>query len=292
MNPNPPEEYFLPEKSAPNTASAFWSSSYRWFILALSSRHGPFSDEGIVLQERSAFSMARSSIAISLLLHCPDPSTRWRCCQDIRQHLPVARTLLPSLGRCSPAQLSAGKARRDTLDGDSRGLPASCDRLPYRFCTCTTGRMVLAFVALLHRGPLCGGAKGSMAFASGTLVSLTTLLNIREARDFFWGFLLGFVVLGALGAGIFGVIERFSSAHRGSCLAFHSRGFIYFASQGALQPMDCGWTWPLFHYSNRTGCLTLGSTSARRGGRTLFGSGSWTHRLLSICSCRPVLVCR
>jgi 4-amino-4-deoxy-L-arabinose transferase-like glycosyltransferase len=294
MNPKPQQEYFIPEKSRAEQGMGVLvfalSVLYLWPFRAATDL---FQDEGIVLQGAQrilegqvlyrdffSFYTPGSFYAMALLF------------KILGSHYVVARTLLVFFGGVF-SLLTYLLARRVA----SRWIALLAAYLflviglPYRFLHLHNwDSMVVAYVALYCAVRLVEAPKAGWAFATGTLVSLTTLFEHSKGGGLFLGLLLGFVVLARWGRGLFAIKRTLVIALGAGLIWPFIPVFAYFASRGALQPMIADWTWPLFHYSESNKLPYGWINISPSGWESLFGSGSWMRRLLSILFMSPCLV--
>jgi 4-amino-4-deoxy-L-arabinose transferase-like glycosyltransferase len=294
MNSNPREDYFIPENSRAEQGIGLLvfclSVLYLWPYRAVTDL---FQDEGIVLQGAQrildgqvlyrdffSFYTPGSFYAMALLFKIFGSSYL------------VARTLLPFFGGLF-SLLTYLLARRVT----SRWIALLAAYLflvmglPYRFLHLHNwDSLVLAYLALYGAVRFVEAPRIGWAFATGTLVSLTTLFEHSKGAGLLLGLLLGFAVLARWGRGSF-PINRTPTAAFGAGLVWpFIPVFAYFASQGALPQMIADWTWPLYNYSESNKLPYGWINVSPSGWEALFGSGTWTHRLLSILFMSPCFV--
>ncbi len=290
----PPPPYFSPEKSRAEQGIALTvfalSVLYLWPYRVVTDL---FQDEGIVLQGAQrilegqvlyrdffSFYTPGSFYAMALLFKIFGSSYL------------AARTLLPIFGGVF-SLLTYLLARRVT----SRWVALLAAYLflviglPYRFLHLHNwDSMVLAYLALYSAVRFWEVPSNGWAFATGTLVSLTTLFEHSKGAGLFVGLALGFAVLAR-----WGKLEGAFTYARLAALAAGFAGpfipvFAYFTSQGALSPMLADWTWPLFHYSESNKLPYGWINISPSGWEVLFGSGTWTRRLLSVLFMSPCFI--
>ena len=294
MNSNPQGEYFIPENSRAEEGIGLLvfalSVLYLWPYRAVTDL---FQDEGIVLQGAQRILEGQVLYRDFFSFYTPGSFYAMALLFKIfgSTYL-VARTLLPIFGGVF-SLLTYLLARR--VCGRWIALLAAylflVIGLPYRFLHLHNwDSLVLAYVALYCAVRFVEAPKVGWAFATGTCVSLTALFEHSKGAGLFLGLLLGIVVLARWGRGSFTINRTLSAALGVGLIWPFIPVFAYFASQSALQPMIADWTWPLFHYSESNKLPYGWINISPSGWEALFGSGTWTHRLLSILFMSPCLV--
>ncbi len=290
----PPPAYFIPEKSRAEQAIALLvfalSVLYLWPYRGVTDL---FQDEGIVLQ--GAQRILEGQVLYRDFFSFYTPGSFYAMALVFKifgSSYLAARTLLPFFGGIF-SLLTYLLARRAT----SRWIALLAAYLflviglPYRFLHLHNwDSMVLAYLALYCAVRFWEAPGNRWGFAVGTLVSLTTLFEHSKGAGLFVGLALGFTVLARWGRleAIF-THERLAGMAAGFAWPFVPV-FAYFASQGALGAMIADWAWPLFHYSESNKLPYGWINISPSGWEALFGSGTWTHRLLSVLFMSPTFI--
>ncbi|MBI4165529.1 MAG: glycosyltransferase family 39 protein [Acidobacteria bacterium] len=294
LPPNPRESYFIPENSRVEQGMALLvfavSMIYLWPYRAVTDL---FQDEGIVLEGAQRILDGQVLYRDFFSFYTPGSFYSMALLFKIfgSSYL-VARTLLPIFGGLF-SLLTYLLARRVT----SRWIALLAAYLflviglPYRFLHLHNwDSMVLAYLALYCAVRLAEAPKGNWAFATGTFVSLTTLFEHSKGAGLLIGLAIGFAVLTRWGRESPILTRGRFAALAGGLVWPFIPVFAYFASQGALGQMIADWTWPLYNYSESNRLPYGWINISPSGWEALFGSGSWTHRLLSILFMTPCFV--
>jgi 4-amino-4-deoxy-L-arabinose transferase-like glycosyltransferase len=285
------ETRLIPERSREEWGIAFLvfglSVLYLWPFRAVTEL---FQDEGIVLQGAQRILEGEVLYRDFFSFYTPG-SFYWQALlfKVFGSSYLVARTLLPLYGGVF-SLLTYLLARRvcnrwSAILGAYLFLVIG---LPYRFLHLHNwDSLVLAYVGIYCAVRQLEAPKNSWAFATGTFVSLTILFEHSKGTGLLIGLGLGLAALALAGRGK-GLV-RLPALLAGLAWPFVPV-LIYFASQHALSPMIADWTWPLFHYSESNKLPYGWINISPQGWEALFGSGTWTHRLVSILFMSPCFV--